>query len=507
MELVSGRIAVRVALAVALVVIAVFGIFGALMIHSQSRFLVSQVELNAYQLSETIKSSTKHAMMADRPEHVHEIIDEIGTQEGLEKVRIFNKEGRVIYSPDKSLIDTWVDKQAEACFGCHAAGAPLERLPMLQRTRIFEDPDCGRFLGIINPIYNEPECSTSGCHPAPEEQSVLGILDVTISLAEADEHLRRSLHFALLLVLAGILAIAVVIWLSLRYLVGRPVQRLLKATDAVAEGDLGYRLEVRRKDELGRLAASFNAMTENLQLAKDQLYRSDKLASLGRLAAGVAHEINNPLTGVLSFSSFLLKRSPEGSEEREDLETIVRETKRCGTIVKGLLDFSRQVSPRKTRACLNTAVRRAIDIARNQLAVNNISAELDLEPDLPELVADSGQMMQVLLNLVVNAADAIGSEGDGKIRISTAKISLNGEPGVEVRVEDNGPGIAPDLADSVFDPFFTTKGNAGTGLGLSVVWGIVDEHGGTIRFENNAGGGTIFILQFPIAGNEPLVKG
>jgi len=406
-NLVATKIAVRVALAVALVVILLSCLLGALLVRSYHRLSIHQVEQNAYLVSETIKSSTKHAMIANLPTHVYEIISEINRQPGIGKVRIFNKLGKVIYSPDEDIIGTNVDKEAEACFGCHASGAPLQRLPKPQRSRVFDDPVHGPSLGVINPIYNAAECSSIECHPPLSEQSVLGVLDVTFSLAEAEANLRENLQYAFWLLIGAIVGIAAVIWVSLHYLLDRPVNNLLRATVAVAQGDLTYRLKGGMKDEIGQLANSFNEMTESLQDAKVQIYRSNKLASLGRLAAGVAHEINNPLTGVLSFSSFLLKRAPEGSEDREDLKTIVAETKRCRTIVRGLLDFSRQVQPKKTRACLNTAVRRAHDIVRNQLVVNKVAVEMDLADDLPEVLADGNQLVQLVLNLVVNASDAM----------------------------------------------------------------------------------------------------
>ena len=505
-DVVATKIAVRVAFAVALVVILLSSLLGALLIRSYHSLSIHQIETNAYLVSETIKSSTKHAMMADQPEHVYEIIDEIGQQPGIGRVRIFNKTGEVIYSPDEAAIGTNVDKDAEACFACHTSGAPLQRLPIKQRSRIFEDPELGPSLGVINPIYNTVTCSSTGCHPSPSEQSVLGVLDVTFSLSEAEAKLQENRRYALWLLIGAVIGITAVIWISLHYLLNRPVVNLLRATEAVAQGDLSYRVTGGTRDEIGQLANSFNEMTASLQDAKVQIYRSNKLASLGRLAAGVAHEINNPLTGVLSFSSFMLKRAPEGSEEEEDLKTIVSETKRCRNIVRGLLDFSRQVQPKKTRASLNTAVQRAHDIVRNQLVVNKVAIELDLAEGLPEVMADGDQLVQLVLNLVVNASDAMKECPDSKIDVTTRLISDNGSPLVEVVVADNGPGISDENVEKIFDPFFSTKGNEGTGLGLSVVWGIVDEHDGTVRVKTKLGKGTSFVIRIPVYTTPLLVK-
>ncbi|MCG2815592.1 MAG: two-component sensor histidine kinase, partial [Candidatus Aminicenantes bacterium] len=171
---------------VGVVTVAIVGIFSFFITKSNQRTFILKVEHYAHQLSEMIKSSTKSDMMFYRRERVHEIIDTIGQQEGLEKVRIFNKEGIIIYSSDKTVVGTMVDKRAEACYGCHTADQPLERLSISERTRIFQLEDEVRSLGIINPIYNEPTCWQADCHVHDQEQKVLGVLDVSMSLAEVD---------------------------------------------------------------------------------------------------------------------------------------------------------------------------------------------------------------------------------------------------------------------------------------------------------------------------------
>jgi two-component system NtrC family sensor kinase len=289
------------------------------------------------------------------------------------------------------------------------------------------------------------------------------------------------------------------------HLVGRPVGRLLAATKAVTAGDLGHRIEIDRDDELGQLAASFNEMTAHLAEARHQVYQSNKLASLGRLAAGIAHEINNPLTGVLTYSSFLLKRADD-AEVRADLETIVHETKRCREIVRGLLDFARQVPPKKTTTELNGAVERALDIVDNQLKVQNIRVTQSLRGDLPPIHADPNQLQQVVVNLLVNAADAF-VEDDREIYLATDLKSRDGVRVVELKVADNGTGIPEKNLGKIFEPFFTTKENKGTGLGLAVVWGIVAEHGGRIEVESKPGRGTTFTVSLPLAGEPPLSEG
>lgn len=483
------------------ITIAIVGVFSFLIIRSQQRSYLRRVEFNAHQLSEMIKNSTKYDMLYYRREHVHNIIDTIGQQEGIENVRIFNKEGKIIYSSDKPLIGTMVDKRAEACYACHTEDQALERLSISERTRIFKQADNQRNLGIINPIYNEPSCWQGECHAHSEDQKVLGVLDVSMSLAEGDRLTRANTLLVIFLTFAAMISISLILWFFFQRLINRPVQELVKATNAVAAGDLTTKLEVKRQDELGHLVNSFNEMTHKLAEAQTQIYHSDKLASIGRLAAGVAHEINNPLTGVLTYSSFLLKRSEGNPEMKADLETIVHETKRCREIVKGLLDFARPVPARKANVNLNDVIKHALNIVDNQLQFKNIAVHKELNPSLPDVTADAGQLQQVLVNLFVNAADAIeGKRGD--IYISSDITLEKGETCVQIRLRDTGCGIKQENMSKIFEPFYTTKDQKGTGLGLAVVWGIIDKHGGTISVKSKEGEGSIFTIMLPVSDPE-----
>jgi len=500
-----NKISHKLILTVAIVSIAIIGIFSYLIVTSHHRALISQVEHSAHQLSETIKSSTKYDMLLNHRDRVHRIIDTVGRQEGIEKVRVFNKDGSIIYSQDKTVIGSMVDKEAEACYACHAADSPLEQLSIPERTRIFAAADGGRNLGIINPIYNEPSCWQADCHAHDSTQKVLGVLDVTMSLTEVDHQMVAGRTKVFLLTTTAIVFISFIIWLFFRRLVGHPVNELVKATDSVAAGDLTYRLPVRRNDELGQLGESFNEMTRRLGEAQRQIYQSDKLASLGRLAAGIAHEINNPLTGVLTYSSFLLKRAEKDSEAHDDLETIVRETKRCREIVKSLLDFSRRVPAKLSNIDVIQVIDRALKIVHNQLSFHNIHVSRHDQDALPSIRADENQLLQVFINLLVNAADAVG-EGGGEITLSTRPARNDERQWIEIEVSDTGPGIPPEDLGKIFDPFYTTKEDRGTGLGLSVAWGILERHRGTISVDSDVGKGTTFTIRLPV-NDESLVMG
>ncbi len=492
------RISHQLIVAVAVTAAVIFGLLSHLLISSHRRSTVAVMEQYADYCAETIRRSTRFAMLQNQPDEVHQIIDAIGRQENILGIRILNKDGRVVYSPAKEDIGTKVDKQAEACRGCHSGDSPLRHADLEPWTRFFTGDEGLAEMGIIKPIYNEPSCSQADCHAHSPDQAVLGVLDIILSLDSAEQHMEEERKKALLSIGAAILSISGIIWLLIHQLVNKPVRRLVEATDAVAAGDLGYRIEVLRDDELGKLEGSFNEMTERLAGAQSQLYQSNKMASVGQLAAGIAHEINNPLTGILTFSSLLLKEPDQKPEVREDLETIVRETKRCRDIVKGLLDFSRQVPPRKTNVDLNKTVDRALNIVDHQFDVANIQVTRGLVDLLPPVRADANQILQVLINLLVNAAHAVESKKDGEIFVGTDLRTIDGKAHIEIKVADNGCGIPSENLAKIFEPFFTTRETGGTGLGLAVVWGIVNEHGGTISVDSKPNRGTTFTIHLPV---------
>jgi two-component system NtrC family sensor kinase len=283
---------------------------------------------------------------------------------------------------------------------------------------------------------------------------------------------------------------------------------------------------VRGADEFGRLAGAFNTMTDALRrsqgelvqwaatleakvaertralhLAQAEALRGEKLASVGLLAAGIAHELNNPLTGVLTFSSLLRKKMPEGSEDAEDLDLVIRETKRCAAIIRRLLDFAREKTPEKKFADVNRLVEETARIVEQPAHLRDIGITLELDPKLPQAWVDADLIKQVVMNMLVNAQHAIEQKGSITVRTrAVAPRAGSADAGsIEISIIDTGCGIAPKDVPRVFDPFFTTKGvGKGTGLGLSVSHGIVTAHGGTIEVESELGLGTTFRVRLPV---------
>jgi two-component system NtrC family sensor kinase len=426
------RIGTQVILGAGLVTALSIGLLAVVTLKAQRGELIAQMTRSADRLSETIKNGARDAMLENRRDRLSRQIEAIGRGEGIARIRLFNKEGMVMLSSDPADVGKSVDKRAEACYACHSVDRPIERLPSPARSRIFREAGGRRLLGIINPIQNESSCSTASCHAHGSRETVLGVLDVTMPLTEVDRQIARSQERIAVLAVVALLASGLLLWWLNRRLVVRPVQALMAGTRRVAEGDLTTTIAVTAKHELGDLARSFNDMIRRLSEAQRQLAQADKLSSLGRLAAGVAHEINNPLTGVLTYSSFLLKRAEGNPDLKQDLEVVVRETKRCREIVKGLLDFARQTPPKRQPTDLVEVARRAVAVVMNQLKLHHVALTLDLGTDLPLVPADANQLQQVIVNLLLNAADAVGESG-GSIRLAAARNLLSPKGHASIR--------------------------------------------------------------------------
>jgi len=322
---------------------------------------------------------------------------------------------------------------------------------------------------------------------------------------------------------AGIAGLCVLFLLGLLSFVARrmtrPLAVMVDATGKIASGDLAHRVQVESRDEIGQLARAFNRMTDELSLAhedltqwgqtlerrveertrelretQDQLVVSEKLASLGKMAAGVAHEINNPLTSILINSHLLLERPGRAADEVETLTLIADETTRCAGIVGGLLEFARQTPSQAVPTDINDVIERTLQLLEMQASVRNIRIERTLDRDLPAIEIDKNKIQQVFSNLAINACEAMPRGG------TLAVSSLMSRDGthIEITFTDTGVGISKENIPRLFDPFFTTK-SFGTGLGLAVSYGIIRSRGGEILVRSEVGKGTEFTVRIPLA--------
>lgn len=349
------------------------------------------------------------------------------------------------------------------------------------------------------------------------QNKIIGILYVGILKEPFNDLLRNTLITFLGITLVG-MCLIVLVSIHQAKKISKPLKRLEEIAVEITAGNYNHDLKLKAPREIERLASSLGYMAKELENEKleleewgnkleikveertneikkihSHLFRSEKLASLGKLAAGVAHEINNPLTGILTNSSLLLEDLPEDHPNRNDVEVIVKETIRCREIVKRLLDFAKQIAPQKRLTNINTLLENIILLVRNQTSFRNIKIVKNLSPDIPELMADPDQVQQVFINIILNASEAMTRGGDLTIE---SKMDTNRDS-LAITFKDSGPGIPEHIRDNIFDPFFTTKEH-GTGLGLSISYGIIEQHGGTINVDSITGSGTTFTIYLPI---------
>ncbi len=624
---------------VSAIAILVIGVYATVNINTQRNQLIHQVIQSTSLVSDTIKRSMRYDMLKYQPERLHRAIDTIGGQEGIEKVRIFNYLGEIIYSSDRKEMGAMVDKSSEQCYACHAREKPFERLTTSARSRIFETAAGHRVLGMINPIYNEFDCYSASCHVHPQEQKVLGVLDIDVSLTDVDRVIISSKKKMSLFAVVAILAISLTIGLFIQRFVSRPVKHLLRGTERVAAGDLSTPLEISSANEIGILASSFDQMTQRLQgseqelkaseekyrslfdndpnpifvfdrstfqiidaniratekygyskeellqmsfrdlgdpedaekirasvveaciflpkvrhrkkdgsrmhvdihscprvhlgedviianiadisdsiQAEAQLIQASKMATLGEMSAGVAHELNQPLNAIRIGSDLIKKMVDRGERLEPDLagkvsREISAQVERAANIINHLREFGRKSeSDELEKVNINKPIRDVFTVLGQQLKLRQIKVNLDLDENLPPVYGVNNRLEQVFINLVMNARDAIEEmleksyekEREGLLTIRTYQ-----EKGrVVAVVRDNGIGMPERVKEKVFEPFFTTKDlGRGTGLGLSISYGIIKDYEGTIEVESMPGSGTIFKISLPgLATEEDLQK-
>jgi two-component system NtrC family sensor kinase len=480
------------------------------------------------QLSEVVTKSTRYAMLQNQPTYVDRIIHDIASLGSIDKVRIFSKDGRIINSTYAEEIGQLLDRKAEECHLCHATDTPPSHDS--KRTWTFAGLNGERLLGSMELIRNEPSCYTAACHHHSKETPILGILGIVYSLDEIERTTRSKAISILGFAIAFVVVASFAVGLFVHRLVYRPLRDLEEGAGRLAAGNLDQPIPVRGGDEFGQLAGSFNDMTaalrtsraelrewghtleqrverrtEQLRRAQAEAARGEKLASVGQLASGVAHELNNPLTGILTFSSLLRQKLPDGSQDAEDVDLVIRETKRCAGIIKRLLDFARDRPPEKKFSDLNQVIEDTVRMVEQQARVRDIEIALDLDRTLPPIWADADQIKQVVMNMLINAQHAIEDKGTITVtsrRVAQARSPEAGAapvPMVEFAVIDTGCGIPEQNLRRIFDPFFTSKVvGQGTGLGLSVSHGIVQAHGGSIEVESTVGEGSTFRVLLPI---------
>jgi len=381
-----------------------------------------------------------------------------------------------------------------------------------------------RHIIIIEPIHNEKDCYH--CHGS--SRKVIGGMIIKTDVEKALMKVTASRNRTILTTLFGLVAIIVMSYAMIEKFIGRRLQRLTDGVNKVASGELDFEIKTSSTDEIGQLANSFNSMTSDLKEARDEItnwamtlenlveertaqlkraqenaIQSEKMASMGRLAAIVAHEINNPLAGIRTYAKLMIKKGGEifrGEDSRyiQYIETIESESARCGEIVRGLLQFARPTKPQIKKHAINNLVVETLRLVQHQVDLLNIEVKLDLDPASPEASCDDQKIKQALVALLLNACDAVQSD-TGCIEIQTRLLAK--EKMVDITIKDNGIGMDEETKSHMFEPFFTTKTispeketSLNSGLGVSVVYEIIKSHHGNIHVESKPGEGTFITI-------------
>jgi two-component system, NtrC family, sensor kinase len=523
----------KLILSLTVLIVAISCITGFLDLRTQKSRLVETMVIGADQLSRSIASATWHAMLDDRREGAYEIMQTIADKQGVDRIRMFNREGKLMFSTDPRERPSILLIHDEVCTSCHDLPTPRQSPASASRVRYATSPEGVRTLNIVTPIFNEPSCTNAACHAHPRKIKVLGVLDLALRLDLVDQQQKAMTWHKVVSTLIVVTIGAAFVILFTRRFVANPIGELIEGTKALSAMNLDRPIEItHRSRELDELADSFNRMrerltttvaelnnmaqtlevkvaerTEQLQAAQRKLIQTDRLASLGQLAASVAHEINNPISGVLNLSMLLERLMANGNfpsgreaEFRKYLGQISTETSRVGRIVSDLLAFSRRSKPQRAPADLNKLVRTTLGLVGHKLRLSNTETVVELEDHLPPVECDSSQIQQVILNLVLNGAEAMVSKGGGKLTIRTRLMP--DDQSVELRVQDAGEGIPAENLPKIFDPFFTTKAEGkGVGLGLAVLYGIVKAHEGEVDVTSQRNEGTTFSVTLPLKSN------
>jgi two-component system NtrC family sensor kinase len=500
-----------------MILLVFMGLLDTINLKNFRKVMIDYAISNAEQVADIINQSTFDAMMKNDKTALYHMVGRIAESKHIEHIRLIDQNGKVVFSNITGEVGSVIGKHADECSMCHTTAQPGLVASSANHSRIISSRTGKEVLGFTKAIYNQPACFAASCHFHNRHDTVLGLLDISISL----EMLRQKsyeyrLEFIMLTCLL-LLLIGVLVTILTYYLVDIPVQRLVRHSALVASGDRATRVPVTSRDELGELSEAINDMTESLGKAdkelkgwadslenkvaersqeimrmEEQLRRSEKLASLGTLAAGVAHEINNPLTGILLYASILNSDSRLDPALAPDVKIVISETQRCADIVKNLLEFSREATPEKELTALDVLLDEVTALFHKQPNFKNILIRKSYDQNLPPIALDPNQIRQVFMNLVINAGHAMPQGGE--LEISTYRSADCKY--ICAALHDNGAGITEENLARIFDPFFTTK-SQGTGLGLSISYGIIENHNGKIEVRSSPSVGTTFTIMFP----------
>jgi two-component system NtrC family sensor kinase len=451
----------------------------------------SALEDNVLIISNTIEKSLENAMVDGKSKEVQHILEAVGTYHNIQELKIFSVNGVILKSSKPWLIGRKVDAVTQKWFLEGDFKRPIKR----RAEGIFS---------VLFPIANTERCVH--CHGSAAKLN--GILVVDVSMAQTQEKV-GELSKTLVLWAVGITAtLAIFLGLFLNHMVTDPIRDLI-ATMERAERGLEARVQVRSSDDIGRLGEAFNALLSKLERARrrveryhyEQMKRADRLASIGEMAAGIAHEIKNPLAGIAGVIQVLRKDMSTGDPKRAILEEVLSQVERMDKAVRNLLSFARPPEPKMALVDINELIGKLIDFLAPQFAKHGITAERRLTAGLPWLVLDPDLIQQALLNISLNAIKAMPEGGAFIVETRTEAPDVDFPGAIKIVFADSGEGVTPENLSRIFSPFFTTR-QQGTGLGLSITQRIVEQHNGELSVTSTPGKGATFTITLPLPKND-----
>ncbi|MSM40515.1 MAG: HAMP domain-containing protein [Geobacter sp.] len=465
-----------------------FGIsfFAFLNLRKEQTQLINSARETTDLLLRTVEASIYNSMRIGNTDDVQVILEMVGQNPKLTGVRIFHPHGMVLRSSHPIEVGRPVDNVDYQMF--------LQN----RKEGVFTVQGLGDVLRMIKPIYNDEPCHICHGHKA----RIIGVLNVNYSLSETQKRMIEATKLFFVSTTAIIAFLSVTISLVLLKFVRKPLRLLVENMARVEEGDLTVRMNYKGQDEVGQLVASFDSMVDRLDKAKQeleqlhfqQMERADRLASVGEMAAGIAHEIKNPLTGIAAAIS-IIKEDFQADDPRSDiLVEVLDQVKRMDKTVNDLLFFGKPSPPEFVYADLNAILQKTVVFASQYKGGKHIEKKLELCEDLPPVYVDPKQIQQVLLNIILNAFQAM--PGGGELSIVTKTTARDGVTFVRAIIGDTGYGIPPQVLGKLFTPFFTTKAQ-GTGLGLAICHNIISQHNGDISVVSENGKGTEFTIDLP----------
>jgi two-component system NtrC family sensor kinase len=526
----------RVVFIITLLSVFLFASFGIIFRSVHEQYLNTVIRQNGNNIGSIVEGALYQSMLTNDKGALQSTLDVIHTMSGIDEVNMYDNHDRLVYSSFSS--DT-ASHGNPNCINCHtdinsmfSLKEKSYRIIDVKSTCSMNQTEKGyRQLMIRSPILNERSCYTSSCHAHEASDEVLGSLLIKIPLSDLDKAVRKSSTEFFLLAIFTTLALATILIIFTSKKIKNPLNAIIKASEAVAKGDNSTRLEIKpnQLDDMRMVSSAFNDMLDNINKAsielqnwshqleykvqrkseelleaQNELIHIEKIASLGKLSSSVAHEINNPLSGVLTYTKLVHKQLSKVEMDEtvkqsmlKHLKVIETETKRCGDIVKGLLDFSRKDQENFNNQHLNKVLKDTFDLMAHQMKMENIVFTSDFSAQSDLVYCSENQIKQACVAMLVNASEAVIENGEVHIRTFNPD-----KDNIRIEIVDNGSGISPDDIPHIFEPFFSAKHKtSGIGLGLAIAHGIIVSHKGKIDVDSKLGKGTLISVILPLVKN------